>query len=107
MKIYAGSDHAGFKLRQHLMEVARGLGHEVVDLGTETADRVDYPDFGGKVGRAVAGDPGSRGLLCCGLRWSQLLHFIYSDRRPKYSVYPFFQPVLRIARSFLGIVSLW
>jgi ribose 5-phosphate isomerase B len=66
MKIYAGSDHAGFHLKQHLIEVARGLGHEVEDLGPPSAERVDYPDFGAKVGRAVAADPGSRGLLCCG-----------------------------------------
>lgn len=66
VKIYAGSDHAGFVLKQRLIEVARKLGHEVEDLGPEAADRVDYPDYGAKVGRAVAADPGSRGLLCCG-----------------------------------------
>jgi ribose 5-phosphate isomerase B len=66
MKIYAGSDHAGFTLKQTLVETAEELGHEVEDLGPPTADRVDYPDFGAKVGRAVAADPGSRGLLVCG-----------------------------------------
>lgn len=66
MKIYAGSDHAGFELKQRLIAVAWELGHEVVDLGPEAAERVDYPDYGAKVGRAVAADPGSRGLLCCG-----------------------------------------
>jgi ribose 5-phosphate isomerase B len=66
MKIYAGSDHAGFQLKKTLIAAARELGHEVEDLGPETAERVDYPDFGAKVGRAVAADPGSRGLLCCG-----------------------------------------
>jgi ribose 5-phosphate isomerase B len=66
MKIYAGSDHAGWDLKQRLIEVARRLGHEVDDLGPEVKDRVDYPDFGAKVGRAVVGDPGSVGLLCCG-----------------------------------------
>lgn len=66
MKIYAGSDHAGFELKQALVAEARRLGHEVVDLGTDSTDRVDYPDFGAKVGRAVAGDPSSRGLLVCG-----------------------------------------
>ena len=66
MKIYAGSDHAGFALKQRLIEVARKLGHQVEDLGPEAAERVDYPDFGAKVGRAVAAEPGSRGLLCCG-----------------------------------------
>ena len=66
MKIYAGSDHAGFDLKQRLIAVAKGLGHEVEDLGPESKDRVDYPDFGAKVGRAVAADAGARGLLCCG-----------------------------------------
>ncbi|MBL4848122.1 MAG: ribose 5-phosphate isomerase B [Planctomycetes bacterium] len=66
MNVYAGSDHAGFALKQRLVEEARKLGHEVTDLGPEAADRVDYPDFGAKVGRAVAGDPGSLGILCCG-----------------------------------------
>lgn len=66
MKIYAGSDHAGFELKQRLIEAARGWGHEVEDLGPATADRVDYPDYGAAVGRAVANDPSSRGLLVCG-----------------------------------------
>lgn len=66
MKLYAGSDHAGFALKQRLIEEARALGHEVVDLGPESAERVDYPDYGAKVGQAVTGDPGSMGLLCCG-----------------------------------------
>ena len=66
MKIYAGSDHAGFQLKTLLIGVASALGHEVEDLGPTSAERVDYPDFGAKVGRAVSADPGSRGLLCCG-----------------------------------------
>lgn len=66
MRIYAGSDHAGFELKQALVAEARRLGHEVVDLGPASAERVDYPDFGAAVGRAVAGDPGSRGVLACG-----------------------------------------
>ncbi|RMG07700.1 MAG: ribose 5-phosphate isomerase B [Planctomycetota bacterium] len=66
MKIYAGSDHAGFHLKQRLVELARTLGHEVEDLGPATPERVDYPDFGARVGRAVVADPGSRGLLVCG-----------------------------------------
>ena len=66
MHIYAGSDHAGFALKQRLIEEARALGHEVTDLGPAAAERVDYPDFGAAVGRAVAAEPGSRGLLCCG-----------------------------------------
>ena len=67
MKIYAGSDHAGVTLKQRLIEVARGLGHEVEDLGVASEqERVDYPDYGAAVGRRVAAEAGARGLLCCG-----------------------------------------
>jgi len=66
MLLYAASDHAGFDLRQQLVTRARELGHEVIDLGPESAERVDYPDFGAKLGREVAAHPGSRGILCCG-----------------------------------------
>ena len=66
MRIYAGSDHAGIELKQALVAEARRLGHEVTDLGPTSAERVDYPDFGAAVGRAVASDPGSRGVLACG-----------------------------------------
>ena len=58
MKIYAGSDHAGLHLKTMLIGLARELGHEVEDLGPASGERVDYPDFGAKVGRAVAADPG-------------------------------------------------
>ncbi|MCA8924938.1 MAG: ribose 5-phosphate isomerase B [Planctomycetes bacterium] len=66
MLLYAASDHAGFALKQALVAHARELGHEVLDLGPESPERVDYPDFGAKLGRAVAAKPGSRGILCCG-----------------------------------------
>jgi ribose 5-phosphate isomerase B len=66
VRIYAGSDHAGFQLKQALVAEARRLGHEVVDLGTNDEGRVDYPDFGEKVAKAVAKEPAARGLLCCG-----------------------------------------
>lgn len=67
MKIYAGSDHAGYQLKQALIEEARRLGHEVEDLGTSSpGESVDYPEFGAAVGRKVAADPGSRGVVVCG-----------------------------------------
>ncbi len=67
MKWYAGSDHAGFRLKQALVAALRALGDEVVDLGAEGAEpSVDYPDFAEKVGRAVAGERDALGLLCCG-----------------------------------------
>ena len=53
MKLYAGSDHAGFQLKQTLVTEARRWGHEVEDLGPHCADRVDYPDFAHAVAEAV------------------------------------------------------
>jgi ribose 5-phosphate isomerase B len=66
MKWYAGSDHAGVRLKRVLIEVLKELGDEVVDVGTESEDSVDYPEFGAAVGRCVAADEGSRGLVVCG-----------------------------------------
>jgi ribose 5-phosphate isomerase B len=63
---YAGADHAGFALKRALVEQLRGLGDEVIDLGTDSEQSVDYPDYGAMVGRKVSGDPGSFGLLVCG-----------------------------------------
>lgn len=57
MRIAVGSDHAGFELKQLIAEHLRAAGHDVVDVGTETATSVDYPDYGAAVGRAVTADP--------------------------------------------------
>lgn len=66
MKWFVGSDHAGYRLKQHLGAVLRALGDEVVDLGTDSEASVDYPDYGAAVGRRVVAEPGARGLLVCG-----------------------------------------
>ncbi len=66
MKIYAASDHAGVSLRRTLADHLRRQGHELVDLGPETESPCDYPDSALRVGQAVRGEPGSRGLLVCG-----------------------------------------
>jgi ribose 5-phosphate isomerase B len=66
MKWYAGSDHAGFRLKQLMVAVLKELGDEVVDIGTNSEDSCDYPQFGAEVGRRVVGDPGSFGLVICG-----------------------------------------
>ena len=65
-KWYAGSDHAGVQLKRALVEYLQKLGDEVVDLGTNTTDSVDYPEFGAAVGRKVAAEPDARGLIVCG-----------------------------------------
>jgi len=66
MRIAVGADHAGHDLKEHLREVLGGLGHQVEDLGTHSADSCDYPDFAVAVARAVAGGQADRGLLVCG-----------------------------------------
>ncbi len=66
MRIAVGSDHAGFEMKQVLAEHLRDLGHDIVDCGTHSEERVDYPDFGAAVGRAVAGGEADGGLCVCG-----------------------------------------
>lgn len=64
--IAVGSDHAGFHLKESMREHLRSAGHVVVDLGASGTDRVDYPDFGEAVGRAVAGGDAQLGVCVCG-----------------------------------------
>lgn len=66
MKWFAGSDHAGLLLKQHLVAWLRAQGDEVVDIGTTDESSVDYPEFGAEVGRRVTAEGGSRGLVVCG-----------------------------------------
>ena len=67
MRWFVGSDHAGFGLKRHLIEILRSLDDEVIDVGTNSEESVDYPDFGAAVGRAVASarQP-TLGLVICG-----------------------------------------
>lgn len=65
-RIAAGSDHAGYHLKTELVAHLEASGHEVLDLGTDSTDRVDYPDFGAAVGRAVASGDAELGLCVCG-----------------------------------------
>jgi len=62
MKIIIGSDHAGFPLKEALKKAIGGM----TDIGTGSADSVDYPDFGARVARAVASGEYDRGILICG-----------------------------------------
>lgn len=66
MKIVLGSDHAGFDLKQDLVEFVRNLGHEVFDVGTDSKAPVDYPDYSEAVGLAVKEGRAERGILICG-----------------------------------------
>jgi ribose 5-phosphate isomerase B len=65
MKISIGADHAGYLLKDEIAGVLRRAGHEVVDVGTNAADSVDYPDFAAAVGRDVASGAADRGILVC------------------------------------------
>ena len=66
MRIAAGSDHAGFQLKQEMVEHLRRAGHEVLDLGTDGAAAADYPDYAEAVGLAIREGRADRGLLICG-----------------------------------------
>ena len=66
MKLAIAADHAGFPLKETLARTLREQGHEVVDLGTDSAERaVDYPDFAEAVARAVVAGEVERGIVVC------------------------------------------
>ncbi len=66
MRIVLGSDHAGYEMKCNLMTYVRGLGHEVLDVGTNSTAAVDYPDFAEAVGMTVRNRQADRGILICG-----------------------------------------
>jgi len=66
VKIAVACDHAGFPLKQTVLEAVRAAGHEPIDLGTDSTDPVDYPDYAEKVGRAIQSGEAERGILVCG-----------------------------------------
>ena len=66
MKIALGADHAGYALKSAVAHRLKELGHEVVDLGTDSEERADYPRFCAAVGREVAGGRADRGVVMGG-----------------------------------------
>jgi ribose 5-phosphate isomerase B len=67
MRIAVAFDHRGVKLRERVLEELEALGHEVVDLGTDTdAMRIDYPDKARELGEAIQRGDADRGVLVCG-----------------------------------------
>ena len=60
------SDHAAYAMKAELVEHLRGLGHDVLDLGTTSTDSVDYPDYGYRMARAIADGDATRGIALCG-----------------------------------------
>lgn len=65
-KIIIGADHAGFSLKETLRPFLESIGFAVTDVGTNSEDSVDYPDFGKKVAGAVAAGLFTRGIMICG-----------------------------------------
>ena len=66
MRIALAADHAGFALKDELAAWLREQGHEVADLGTNGPESVDYPEFGTRLAKAVAGGEAERGVAVCG-----------------------------------------
>jgi ribose 5-phosphate isomerase B len=66
MRIVIGADHAGFPLKQDLVEHLLEQGHMIVDVGTDSTDPVDYPDYAAAVARGVVAGEGERGIVVCG-----------------------------------------
>lgn len=66
MRIHLGADHAGYQMKEHVKAVLSAMGHDVVDLGTNGEDSVDYPDYAEAVARAVASGAADAGVLVCG-----------------------------------------
>ncbi len=60
------SDHAGFHLKQTVAKELAQMGYDVLDLGTDGTESVDYPDFGQALARAIQEDRADRGVLICG-----------------------------------------
>jgi ribose 5-phosphate isomerase B len=63
MKIFIASDHAGFAMKQHILECS---GLEMIDLGTDSSEACDYPIFAQKLSNRMLATEESRGILICG-----------------------------------------
>ncbi len=66
MHLAFGADHAGYLLKESLIRIAAAAGHSVADLGTNSSEPVDYPDFAAAVAREVAAGRAERGVVVCG-----------------------------------------
>ncbi len=65
MKIAVGADHAGFAFKEKVKALLTRMGYEIVDVGTYSTESVDYPDFGVKVAKLVAGNGADFGVTVC------------------------------------------
>lgn len=65
-KLVIASDHAGFELKQSILEFLNSEGIRTDDLGPQNSDSVDYPDYGLKIAQAVSRKQYKRGIIICG-----------------------------------------
>jgi ribose 5-phosphate isomerase B len=66
MKVVIGCDHAGFPMKQTVVDHLAGRGHQVIDVGTNTPDPVDFPDIAKALTGAVLDGRAERGIMVCG-----------------------------------------
>ena len=66
MRVVIGGDHAGFQLKQIISESLRSAAHTVIDVGTDSEEPVDYPDYAEALGKVVVEGQADRGVLICG-----------------------------------------
>jgi ribose 5-phosphate isomerase B len=66
MRIAIASDHRGYVIKGKILALIAELGHQASDMGTDSSESVDYPDYGAKVAQAVSEGSVDRGILICG-----------------------------------------
>jgi ribose 5-phosphate isomerase B len=66
MRIAIGSDHAGYDLKQAVAPLLRDAGHEIVDVGTDSSESVDYPVYASRAAHLVADGEAERAVIVCG-----------------------------------------
>jgi len=66
MKIAVANDHGGFPLKKVVIETIESMGFQVINMGSDNTERVDFPDFVEKVGKAIQSGEAERGVVICG-----------------------------------------
>ena len=66
MKIVIGNEHAGVEFKNKIMQALRSKGHEIINVGTDTLDSVDYPDIAKEVSKKIINKEANFGILICG-----------------------------------------
>jgi RpiB/LacA/LacB family sugar-phosphate isomerase len=66
MHIAIACDHGGYSLKNIIKDCVIGSGYSVIDLGTDSTDSVDYPDYAEKIGEVITNGQAERGILICG-----------------------------------------